>query len=115
IAVVGALGRDPEAVAPFVKLCEALGVGVYSGGGWINFPQNHPLYQVTPAAGQFDKADVILTIESDVPWSPSSGREPREDAKIIAIGSDPLFSDYPVRGFRMDVSLAGAPRTSFSS
>ena len=112
IAVVGALGRDPEAVAPFVKLCETLNIGVFSGGGWINFPSSHRLHQVTPAAAQFEKADVVLCIESDVPWSPSSGREPGADARIIALGSDPLFSDYPVRGFRMDVSLAGSPRQS---
>ncbi len=112
IVVVGALGRDPEAIAPFIRLCETLNIGVFSGGGWINFPSNHRLHQVSPAAAQFEKADVVLCIESDVPWSPSSGREPREDAKVIAIGSDPLFSDYPVRGFRMDVSLAGSPRQS---
>jgi acetolactate synthase-1/2/3 large subunit len=115
IAIVGSLGKDPEAVAPMIQLAEKLNMPVFTSGPYWSFPLTHRLHQSSPAPAQFREADVVLTIENDVPWTPSSGRQPREDAKIIAIGSDPLFSDYPVRGHRIDLSVAGAPRYTLPS
>ena len=112
LAIVGTLGRDPEAVAPFVRLAEMLNLPVFASGTFMNFPSTHPLSQGGGAGAHFKDADLILVIESDVPWSPSSGIEPREDAKIIGLGHDPLFSDYPVRGFRVDLNVSGTPLSS---
>jgi acetolactate synthase-1/2/3 large subunit len=107
IAIVGSLGKDPEAVGPLVQLAEALNLPVFTSGPYWSFPVTHRLHQTSPAPAQFRDADVVLTIENDVPWTPSSRRQPREDATVIALGSDPLFSDYPVRGHRIDLSVAG--------
>jgi acetolactate synthase I/II/III large subunit len=112
VAIVGSLGKDPETFAPFIKLAEALNLPVFTSGPYFSFPVTHPLHQTSPVGAQFENADVVLTIENDVPWTPSSGRTPRADATVIALGSDPLFSDYPVRGHRIDISVAGAPRYS---
>ena len=45
-------------------------------------------------------------LESDVPWSPKRTTL-RDGASVIALGEDPIYSRYPVRGFPADVALAG--------
>ena len=112
IAIVGSLGKDPESVGHMVRLAETLNLPVFTSGPYYSFPVTHGLHQTSPAPVQFGEADVVLTIENDVPWTPSSGRSPREDATVIGIGSDPLFSDYVVRGHRIDINVAGEPRFS---
>ncbi len=54
-------------------------------------------------------ADVVVVLEADVPWA-TPGSAPSSDTRIIGIGEDPLFSNYPVRGFHVDHNLAGSPR-----
>ena len=115
VCIVGTLGRDTEAVAPFIRLAETLNLPVFASGTFMNFPVTHRLAQAGGAGPHFKDADLVLVIESDVPWSPSSGIEPRDDAKIIGLGHDPLFSDYPVRGFRVDLNLSGTPRAAIES
>ena len=44
-----------------------------------------------------------------MPWTPKR-HQPAEDSTIIGIADDPLFSTYPVRGFQVDLNLAGTPR-----
>ena len=111
IAISKALGRDPEAVAPLVRLAELIGLPVFDAGAtYMNFPVNHRLHAGANPGALLEEADVIVVLENDVPWMPALGREPRADATIIGVGEDPLFSGYPVRSFRVDVNLAGAPR-----
>ena len=57
------------------------------------------------------EADVILAIDSDVPWFPKLS-EPDPATRIIQVASDPLFTDYPYRGFGSDISLSGNPQLS---
>src|SRR5439155_18364532 len=115
IVITQSLGRSPEAVPALVALCETLNMPVFGMGNFMNFPTAHRLQQGAPAANFFADADLLLIVESDVPWSPSSGRKPRDDAKIISLGEDPLFSNYPVRSFRSDLSLAGSTRLSLAA
>jgi acetolactate synthase-1/2/3 large subunit len=52
-------------------------------------------------------ADVIVVVDSPVPWMPRLGA-PSDDAKIIQIAPDPLYSRFPFRGFHSDLALAGS-------
>jgi acetolactate synthase-1/2/3 large subunit len=116
IVIVGASGRDPAAVAPLVRLAELLNLPVFGAtGNFLNFPQGNGLYQPTPAGPQVPKADVILVAEIDVPWMPSTGNDAAEDAAVIALGHDPLYENYPVRGFRADITLRGSPAFAFNA
>jgi acetolactate synthase-1/2/3 large subunit len=58
------------------------------------------------SGGYFDIADVIVVLEADVPWVPKH-KAPRPDAKIIHIGADPIFENYPLRGFPCDLAISG--------
>jgi acetolactate synthase-1/2/3 large subunit len=110
ILITRASGRDPEAVQPLVDLAEALGMPVYEAGmAFVNFPHNNPLHAGGDVASAVPEADAIVILEVDVPWTPKR-TNPKEDATIIAIGEDPLFSKYPIRGYRTDLTLAGAPK-----
>ena len=58
-----------------------------------------------------DEADVILVVESDVPWYPDVKR-PSEDCKVIHWGIDPLYSRYPMRSFPRDLAIRADPATA---
>ena len=51
------------------------------------------------------KADVVIVIDSVVPWMPRN-HQPRKDAKVIHISADPLETRYPFREVEADL-LAG--------
>ena len=52
------------------------------------------------------KADVVLVLESAVPWIPRAVT-PKRDAKVIHIAADPLESKYPFREFETDLLITG--------
>src|SRR5436190_6782187 len=105
LIIVKAAGRDPGAVASLVALAEALGAPVFDQfHTYVNFPQDHPLHAGFDATPHLEEADIILVVESDVPWTPALKR-PRSEARIIHVGVDPLFSRYPIRGFPTDLAL----------
>jgi len=110
LAVVQSLGRQPQAVAALVELAETAGMVVVEQ--WpthVNFPQNHALHAGYDPMPYLQEADLILVIEADAPWFPRFAAPPPETT-VIQIGLDPLFSDYPLRGFASDITLAGLPR-----
>ena len=115
ILVTRAAGKDTRAVQPLVELAELLGMAVIDAGAlYANFPKGHPLYGGGAVGSSLQDADVVVVLEADVPWTtPASGPPP--DARIIGIGEDPLFSNYPVRGFHVDSNLAGSPRLTLQA
>jgi len=122
IVITKALGRDPAAVPALVRFAETLGAPVFDEfHTYVNFPQDHPLHAgFEPLDGRFEpaahlsEADAIVVIESDVPWFPQMSR-PKPEARVIHIAVDPLFSRYPIRGFRADLALAGTPRLTLAA
>ena len=60
------------------------------------------------------QADVVLVLDTIVPWMP--GRMPTHpEAKVIQAGPDPLFSDLPVRSFPADVALTAEPAAAIEA
>jgi acetolactate synthase-1/2/3 large subunit len=105
-----AAGRDPRAVPALVALAERLGAPVVDQfHTYMNFPQDHPLHVGFDASPWLGEADLVVAVESDVPWFPAL-KAPRPEATVVQVGVDPLFTRYPVRGFPAEVALAGAPR-----
>ena len=98
LIITSYLGRNPDAVASLVELAELLAVPVLESVSFmVNFPGDHPLhagYQFTTTEQNplLAQADVILVVDSDVPWIPASNR-PSPDAAIYAIDVDPLKAD----------------------
>jgi acetolactate synthase-1/2/3 large subunit len=101
LVVTSYVGRQLEAVAALVAFCEASGAAVLeSVPNYVNFPADHPLYLGNqwnrPAQNEFlAAADVILVIDSDVPWIPTVSR-PADGAVIFHIDVDPLKQQMPL-------------------
>ena len=115
IAIAKGNGRDPGSVQPLVELAELLGMPVFEAAQtYVSFPRSHSLHTGFDAGPHLGEADVVVLLETDVPWIPKR-RSPRPDATVIGIGQDPLFSRYVVRGFPLDVALAGQPRLTLAA
>jgi len=101
-------GRNPDAVAPLVELAEALGAPVYANGFRLCIPTDHPLFADTQAKEAVAEADVILAIDTLVPYIPQDV-QPRPDATMIEIDADPLKPTVPLTGFPIDIAIQADP------
>jgi len=105
LIVAGRPGGTPAGFNALSALARDHAIPV-AQGFYINIPTSHPM-NVGPAnKALLEWADVIVVIDSLVPWMPS-GVSPRSGAKIIHIGTDPLYSRIPFRGFHADILIAG--------
>lgn len=109
LIIAGAAGSDPEAVHNLIKLADTGAIPVIEHRNiYMNFPTDHPLHLGFEPSALLGEADVVVVLETDVPWIPTHGK-PAKDASVIHLGRDPYFSDYPIRSFPMDVVLKGNP------
>ncbi len=100
ILVTSGSGRDASTVAPLAALCERFGVGIVEAKSrYVCAPSDHPYHLGQTVHPYLGDADLLICLESEVPWLPGT-REPRPETRIVHIGVDPLFRDYPVRSFR---------------
>ena len=107
VVITQALGRNPKAVPELVKFAEFLSIPVIEFfHTHMNFPQNHPLHMGYDSVEYVRNSDVIVVIECDAPWIPSKVN-PRDDATVIVLDEDTLYSRYPYRGFPNEISLTG--------
>lgn len=115
ILIVRDAGRDPGFQKPLVELAELISMPVFeSASAYVNFPQSHDLHAGTTAGEHIPTADVIVVVEADAPWV-QKRTPPSDDATIISIAQDPLYSKIPIRSYRADISLAGAPRLTIGA
>ena len=97
LIVTSYLGRDPSAVPSLVRLAELLAIPVVEAMAYhVNFPHDNPLhggfqYHSVSQNELLAQADVVLVIDSDVPWIPAVNR-PSDDAAIYYVDIDPLKS-----------------------
>jgi acetolactate synthase I/II/III large subunit len=72
----------------------------------VAVPGDHAMYAGFDLEPWISEADVILVLDGISPWMPDV-HKPAADCRIIHAGPNPLWSRYPVRNFRSDLSLAG--------
>lgn len=65
---------------------------------------DHAFYAGESPAGLIERSDVVLVLDSLVPWMPAATRL-RDDAMIIQVGPDPMFAAVPVRHFPTDLAI----------
>ncbi|MFK9091997.1 thiamine pyrophosphate-requiring protein [Bacillus salipaludis] len=101
LVVVSYLGRNKEAVGELVRLCERLAIPVIESiPSYMNFPTDHPMHcgsywNTEKHIEVLDEADLILVLDSDVPWIPVRNK-PSNDATIYYIDVDPLKEQMPL-------------------
>ena len=110
LIITGRLGSDPTAVSAMVSFAEALVAPVITPASpFVSFPNTHDFHLGVSSAPHIKDADVVVVVESDVPWYPFQGKPP-ETAKVIQIARDPNYGAIPIRNFPKDISIGGDPR-----
>lgn len=66
----------------------------------------HPLHAGFESGPLLAEADAVLVVDSLVPWIINKVELP-EQCTVVQLGADPLFSRHPMRGFPVDVAVAG--------
>ena len=105
IIITSYLGRQEESVAELLKLCEKLAIGVVEAPpSYMNFPGSHPLHQGSDVAAAFMDADVVLVIDSDVPWLPAVTKFPN-GARLFYLDIDPVKDTIPLWNYPAEMFI----------
>src|ERR1700676_127745 len=114
LIVTSSVGRNPAAIDELAALAEEFALPVVqSEARDFNLPTNHSMHVGFEPAAFLAKADVVIVLESTVPWIPGA-HGPRPDAKIIHIAGDPLASRFPFREVEADLLSARDPRAALA-
>ena len=106
LVITGQVGRDPREATALTRIAERFALPVVPfNPRHLAISGNHPMFQGGTPGSLLQEADLILVLESDVPWIPSVAA-PSPEARIIQVGEDPVYSRYPMRSFRSDLSIA---------
>ncbi len=105
LIIAGRPGSSPGAFEALGALALECIIPVVSGPH-PNLASNNPMNLGGLTKPLLESADVILVLESAVPWIPHV-MQPSPDAKVIQIAHDPMFRTYPLRGHQMDLAIAG--------
>jgi acetolactate synthase-1/2/3 large subunit len=107
LIITRSAGRAESAVSKLATLAEGFAIPVFERKHhYMSMPWDSPMHLGSNPEAYFDIADLIVVLEADVPWVPKH-KAPRPDCKIIHIGADPLFENYPLRGFPCDLAITG--------
>ncbi|GEL21962.1 acetolactate synthase [Pseudonocardia sulfidoxydans NBRC 16205] len=108
LIVTGDSGADHACVATLADLAGRYGIGVVeSGPRHVSLPADHPMHLGYRPGEVLADADVVVTLDLDVPWLPAAVR-PADDAVVVQVGPDPHFSRYPIRSHRSDLTITAA-------
>ena len=110
LIITGRLGSDPKAMHALVSFAETFVAPVVTPASpFVSFPNTHDFHLGVSSAPYIKDADVVVVVESDVPWYPLQGKPP-ENGKVIQIARDPNYSGIPIRNFPKDISIGGDPK-----
>lgn len=99
-------GREPDAMRHLAALTDCFALPVVSAyPRYLNLPSDHPMLLDYSVGPHIEMADAVLVLDSDVPWIPAKDGQPA-NAKVVHMGTDPLYSGYPMRGYPCDVAIA---------
>jgi len=115
LIVTGSFGRNSADVPALAALAEAYAVPVVGyRARYLFLPSYHPMHLGHDPGPLLSAADTIIALDCDVPWIPRL-HDVNPDAKVVHIGEDPLFTDYPMRSFRADLAIAGNSRATLEA
>jgi acetolactate synthase-1/2/3 large subunit len=82
----------------------------------VCLPTSHPMhmgYEPTPEL--LSEADLIIEIESDVPYMPNVHGTPSAKCRIVTIGEDPAYVRYPMRSFPTDLAITATAASALEA
>jgi acetolactate synthase-1/2/3 large subunit len=94
-----------EAVSPLSQLAERCAIPVVvHGARTLCLPSSHPMHFGFEPGALLADADLVIVLESDVPWIPSL-QHPPAGCRVVHAGEEPFFVRYPMRSFPSDLAL----------
>ncbi len=112
LVVTSHLGRDRAAVGILSELCERFAIPVAQAAPTaVNLPASHPMNLGHSGSALLPQADLILVVDSEVPWFPRSFT-PSAATKVVHLGRDPLWQRYPIRSFPTHLAVPGRTATA---
>ena len=91
--------------AALVALAEAHAIPVVEPFTIRNvMPSAHPMFIGHDPKAALAQADVVLVVDSAVPWMEALHR-PGEETRIVHLGPDPHFQRMPIRSYRSDLAI----------
>ena len=115
VLVTSRVGRTAQGFAAVEALADLAGLLVTGRleGGPVNLPSRHPSNVPGRADGAavISAADVILVVESDVPWLPGAVTL-RDGVRVFHVDPDPAKASMPLWSYPVDVAVqADGPAT----
>lgn len=110
VIVTSMLGVDREARHLLEEIADRYAIPVLQSWPYaVNIRSAHPMNMRHGGSNRLVEADVILTIDSAVPWVPRRCK-PKADATIVHMSADPSYTMYPYRDFPASQLIAGSAR-----
>ena len=108
LIITGMLGKDPRDSIALERLAQRFALPVIPyNTRYFALSANHPMYQGSTPNPLLAEADLVIVVESDVPWLP--GKEgPAPNARVVQIGEDPLHARLPMRSFPSDMTITAS-------
>ena len=110
LIVTNRAGRYPGGAEALQRLSELAAIPVIGRPESVNLVTTDPLCVRSQAHGArlLAEADVIVAVDSDVPWIPRTAQPP-DDCFVAQIDRDPVKADMPLWSFPIDLALTADP------
>lgn len=110
LVITNRLGIDPFAASLLSDVSTRHGLGVVTPDDfYMSFPADHSNHLGFHGGEVIGDADFIVVLDTETPWFPLE-RGPSSQAKVVHVGTDPLFQAIPLRSHRGNLILQSCPR-----
>jgi acetolactate synthase-1/2/3 large subunit len=98
-----------EAVHQLERLAERCAIPVVTHNPRsVCLPSSHSMHFGFEPGALLADADLVIALESDVPWIPHL-QHPPGGCRVAHVGEDPFYVRYPMRSFPSDLALQAGP------
>lgn len=108
LLITSYVGKTAEVVEELIEFCEKFAIPVVEQiPTYVNFPRDHALHAGYEPHQLIQQADVIIALDTDVPWI-STQATPSEECQVFYIDIDPIKEEIPLwhiptmKNFRAD-------------
>jgi acetolactate synthase I/II/III large subunit len=106
IIITSNTGLQAGGMESLARFCDIAAIGVVQTNvRCAALPSAHPMHAGYDATPFLADADLIIVLDCPVPWIPDRVR-PRDGARVVHIGTDPLHQRLPLRSFESDLAIA---------
>ena len=104
-----------EAVHQLERLAERCAIPVVTHNPRsVCLPSSHSMHFGFEPGALLADADLVIALESDVPWIPHL-QHPPGGCRVAHVGEDPFYVRYPMRSFPSDLALQAGPAQSLDA